>query len=364
MAGIALTAVILFLVWYFREVVAFILVSAVLAIVFRPVVRRLSSFRIGKFRLPRWASAFLTLIMMWAIFITVCSLFIPMVAGKISKLNPNNKEHISKNIEESLREIDEPLNNIKTYLNNFFPMSDSDVSFSSMISETMSRVINSKTVSSAFSSVLNIGLAFIISFFAISFITFFFMKEDGLFFSMVAGLFPDRYHDNVIHALDKITVLLSNYFRGLLAESSILMLVISITMMIVGMKAEDAFVIGLIMGVMNVIPYAGPLIGGIISVFIGIVTPIEGFTVGQKVLVIIIVLMTIKGMDDFILQPALYSSRVKAHPLEVFLVILLAGSAFGMLGMLLAIPSYTVLRVFAKEFFSEVSLVRKLTENV
>ena len=63
-------------------------------------------------------------------------------------------------------------------------------------------------------------------------------------------------------------------------------------------------------------------------------------------------------------QPTLYSERVKAQPLEIFLVILIAGSLAGVIGMLLAIPLYTVLRVFAKEFFSQISLVRKLTEKI
>ena len=96
----------------------------------------------------------------------------------------------------------------------------------------------------------------------------------------------------------------------------------------------------------------------------GIVTPIGGMTVGYTAVVIIGSLLILKGLDDFVLQPTLYSSRVKAHPLEIFLVILIAGSLAGILGMLLAIPSYTVLRVFAKEFFSQFSLVRKLTEKI
>lgn len=93
-------------------------------------------------------------------------------------------------------------------------------------------------------------------------------------------------------------------------------------------------------------------------------TPIEGMTTGHTMLVIAGTLLVIKGFDDFVLQPALYSERVKAHPLEIFLVILIAGSLAGIVGMLLAIPSYTVLRVFAKEFFSQFRLVRKLTEKI
>ena len=100
------------------------------------------------------------------------------------------------------------------------------------------------------------------------------------------------------------------------------------------------------------------------SVFVGIVTPIEGMTVGHTAFVIAGSLLILKGLDDFVLQPTLYSERVKAHPLEIFLVILIAGSLAGILGMLLAIPSYTVLRVFAKEFFSQFRLVRKLTEKI
>ena len=161
-----------------------------------------------------------------------------------------------------------------------------------------------------------------------------------------------------------MTVLLARYFTGILSESLLLTIAVTLVMMAFGMKAADAGFIGLIMGVMNVVPYAGPLIGGVVSVFVGIVSPIEGMSVGHTAFVIAGSLLILKGMDDFILQPTLYSEQVKAHPLEIFLVILIAGSLAGILGMLLAIPSYTVLRVFAKEFFSQFRLVRKLTEKI
>ena len=211
---------------------------------------------------------------------------------------------------------------------------------------------------------VTLAVASVIAFFSISFITFFFLRDDGLFYAMVTALFPDRYQQNVTHALNSVTVLLSRYFRGILAESFLLMLAVSLVMMAFGMRAQDAFFIGLIMGVMNVVPYAGPTIGGAVSVCMGIITPIEGMSIGHTMLVIAGSLLILKGLDDFVLQPTLYSERVKAQPLEIFLVILIAGSLAGVIGMLLAIPLYTVLRVFAKEFFSQISLVRKLTEKI
>ena len=171
-------------------------------------------------------------------------------------------------------------------------------------------------------------------------------------------------YENIERAMSSVSALLKRYFTGILAESCIVMIVVSLTMMLFGMKTQDAFFIGLIMGVMNVVPYAGPLIGGVMSVFMGVINPIEGMTIGHTVFIIAGSLLIIKGFDDFVLQPTLYSERVKAHPLEIFLVILIAGSLAGIVGMLLAIPSYTVLRVFAKEFFSQFRLVQKLTEKI
>ena len=357
LAGLMATALALFLVWYFSSVVIYILVSAVLAIVGRPLVSRIASIRVKERHLPRWFAAFVTLVTMWVIFVAAFSLFVPLVANKVYELSTLDFRSVLKSIEE-------PISRAQEYLSTLFVMPDTKFSLSEVLANSLRKVIDYNTINTAFSSIISIGMNFVIAFFSISFITFFFMKEDGLFYAMVKAIFPDRYQENVARALDKITELLSRYFSGLLAESAIIMTIISIVMVIFGMKVEDAFFIGLIMGVMNVIPYAGPVMGGIASLFVGIVTPICGYSVGATMLIIAMTLLTVKGLDDFVLQPTLYSSRVKAHPLEVFLVILLAGSAAGVVGMLLAIPAYTVLRVFAKEFFSQVSLVKKLTQNV
>ena len=243
-------------------------------------------------------------------------------------------------------------------------MPETQFSLTDTLATTLKDLIDYDTINNAFSSIVSIAISTLITIFSISFITFFFLKEDGLFYAMVKAMFPERLQENVTRALDSITYLLSRYFTGILTESIILMIVISTAMILFGMKTDNALLIGLIMGVMNVVPYAGPLIGGIFSVIVGIITPIEGMSVGHTALVIAGSLLVLKGLDDFVLQPTLYSERVKAHPLEIFLVILIAGSLAGILGMLLAIPSYTVIRVFAKEFFSQFRLVRKLTEKI
>ena len=355
--GAAITAVVLFLMWYFSSIVIYILVSAVLAIMGRPLVARISRGRIGRWRVPRWCGALVTLLVIWIVFAVMCGLFVPLVTNKLYQL-----AHLD--FSTVLTSVEEPLQRIQDYLTHFFSLPETQVSFKDTLISFLQSLINFDTINTAFSSVVSLAVSSVIAFFLISFITFFFLRDDGLFYAMVTALFPDRYQQNVTHALNSVTVLLSRYFRGILAESFLLMLAVSLVMMAFGMRAQDAFFIGLIMGVMNVVPYAGPTIGGAVSVCMGIITPIEGMSIGHTMLVIAGSLLILKGLDDFVLQPTLYSERVKAQPLEIFLVILIAGSLAGVIGMLLAIPLYTVLRVFAKEFFSQISLVRKLPEKI
>ncbi len=357
LVGAVIAAAVLFLVWYFSAIVVYILVSAVLAVLGRPLVHYISDLKIKGWKVSRSLAALATLIVIWVVAALFCSLFVPLVFNKINLLT-------SVDFAAVFNRISEPVSELQRNLQEFFSLPEgAEFSLSDELISTFKQLIDFESINGLFSSVLNIVLSSVIAIFSVSFITFFFLKDEGLFYSMVTSLFPSRYSENITRALDSVTLLLSRYFSGILSESFLLMVAVGGVMMLFGMKMADAAFVGLIMGVMNVVPYAGPLIGGIISVFVGLVNPIHG-DVGYTVMVMIPSLLTLKGLDDFILQPALYSERVKAHPLEIFLVILIAGSVAGILGMLLAIPSYTVIRVFAKEFFSQISLVRKLTENI
>ncbi len=102
---------------------------------------------------------------------------------------------------------------------------------------------------------------------------------------------------------------------------------------------------------MNVIPYVGPLIGCAFALFIGLTTNPD-MSLLSVVIRVLIVLPAVNLADAFLLQPLIYSSSVKAHPLEIFLVILAGATLGGIGGMILAVPSYTILRVFGKEFFT------------
>lgn len=352
--GVAVTAIVLFLLWYFSNVVTYILISAVLAIIGKPMVLLLSKFKIRNIGLPKGIIALITLIAIWAIAIIFFSIFIPLIFNNLNQL-------ASIDATKLIASFREPLDFIQSFLHDFLGINEDSFSITNSITEQLVAIFNINDINTFFTSIIGAISSGVIALFSISFMTFFFLKDDNLFHQMVISIFPSRFEDNVDRALDSISELLIRYFTGIISESIIVMLILSTTLTLFGMRAETAFFAGLIVGVLNVVPYIGPLIGCGICLFIGVLNPIEGMTLLETVTTILGAALFTQAIDNFLLQPILYSNRVKAHPLEIFIVILIAGSMAGVLGMLLAIPSYNVIRVFAKEFFYNLKLVQKLT---
>ena len=357
---IALAVVVGVVLWYFRQATVYVLVSAVLAFVGRPLVRLLCKAHISRFYMPRWLAATITLILLWCVLGGLIAIIVPLVAGKIIDLS-----NLISDSGSSLNVVLEPLQKVQVYITETLglPAVQSETILDDFVKRLL-KFLNYDTVTSVLSSIIGLGSSAVIALFSISFISFFFLKEDGLFSKMVAAIFPDRYSENVYRAITKISVLLSRYFTGLLTESIVISTIIAVVLLIFGMQFENACFIAIVMGMLNVIPYAGPAIGVLVSLFIGIVSPIDGCTIPYTLAVICGVIGVVKGIDDFVLQPTIYSSKVSAHPLEIFIVILMAGSVGQIVGLLVAVPTYTILRVFAKEFLSEVPLVHKLTKEI
>ncbi len=114
------------------------------------------------------------------------------------------------------------------------------------------------------------------------------------------------------------------------------------------------------------IPYVGPWLGGSVAVLMGVATAVT--STGYPVIWLLIVYMVIvialtQVIDNNLVQPMIYSRSVNAHPIEIFLVIFAVGSFAGIAGMILAVPAYTALRVFAREFFYNFGPVRKITSG-
>ena len=263
LATLIIIAAVIAVMGYLWHVVVYIVAAAVLAILGRPFVRIITRFKLFGRNVSRGIAAAITLVIIWIIAGGLLSLFIPLVYNKLYELSTLDWESVAQVVGQTITDVD-------IYLNSRLPM---DVpSLEAMLKARAFELFNADLLKDVAGYLFNIAIAF----FSISFITFFFLREDGLFYRGVALFFPEHYHENVFRALDSITKLLKRYFGGLLGESLILTTVISVVLMLFGMSVRDASVIGLIMGVMNVMPYAGPFIGGLIAVSMSMLTPIDG----------------------------------------------------------------------------------------
>ena len=353
-------AIVLFLLWYFISIVAYVLVSAVLSLIGKPIVEFICKIKIKKWHIPKALGAAIALLTLWFLFILFFRVMIPLVISQINELS-------TVNVPSMLSNFNEPLASIDAFIKEYLPESVKDFSIEGYLVDKISSVVNVSIVTDLFSSTANLLGNLVIAAFSISFITFFFLKDEGLFFEGVTMLFPEKIEKNIKHALSSINNLLRRYFIGIVLQSTGIMLLDTVGLLLVGLPFQTALVIGLFRGILNVIPYVGPIIGTALGLIIGVATNLDmNFATEMMPMLIfmLVVFVSVQLIDNFVFQPIIFSSSVHAHPLEIFIVLLIAGSVGGILGMLLAIPSYTVLRVFAKEFFNNFRVVRKLTEKI
>ena len=347
-------------VWFFRNIVVYILVSGVFSIMGRPLVELFCKIRIKSWSFPRSLSALLTLATIWGFIILFFVIFVPLVTRQINYFSTIDSEKIVQIVAGPINKVE----NLVRAINKDIPH---NITIQDYIVKKVADILNINMIQNFIGSLIGILGNVIIAIFSITFITFFFLKDQRLFYESILMWVPDKYVENVTRALNSIKNLLTRYFIGIVIQSTCIMILVTIGMTIAGIDFQQALVMGLIIGILNVIPYAGPWIGLAIAITMGVASHINQditTVVVPLVTYMIIVEVITHLIDNIIFQPVIFSNSVRAHPLEVFIVVLAAGFAAGIPGMILGIPAYTVLRVLAREFFYNFKAVQKITSGL
>lgn len=352
----ALVAVAL-ICWYFRHIVIYLAVAAVLSLIGRPLRRWLEKLHVKNVKVPCWLASLITLIFLFIVFFSVFLLIAPL-AGQITRVFTTL----------NLDTVAGPLSGLNNWIKEVFPKVGPDFRIEVLAMEQLVDLVNVTTVSSFVSSISTLIADVAISLFSIFFITYFCIYQEGLITEAVAAIVPKKLEQKVITTSKEVSTLLSRYFIGILIESVCIMLLNGLGLTLLAkMEVGTAVIVAVLTGIINVVPYLGPLAGEVLAVMMALVTRSSaGFngSLGVFLLVVLIVCLTTQLIDNYVFQPVIYSSSVKAHPLEIFLVILMAAHVWGVIGMLVAVPGYTVLRVIAGEFFSEYRFVQILTQKI
>ena len=357
-------AIILGLCWFFRDIIAYILAAVVVSLIAKPLVKAMKKVSIKGKHAPDWLLAALALILVLACFLTFAYIVVPIAGGIIKNISLGN-------IETSLKSIAGPLADLNTFLTQTFPRLGEDFRIEVAVVQEMQHMFNFSQFSSLIGSAASFFTSLAIGLFSVVFISFFFIKDDGLFTEIVCALVPDKHEETTEKALSDIGHLLSRYFIGVLLEVIGVALINFIGLSLIARLGVNAALgIAVITGILNVIPYVGPLIGVVTGTMLGLIIKYSslvplGLDVGFLAFtaILIAILFFTQLVDNFVYQPLIYSTSIKAKPLEIFIVLLMVGYIGGPLAMIIAIPSYTVVRVIAFRFFGHIKAIKRLIPN-
>jgi predicted PurR-regulated permease PerM len=338
-----------FFLYKIQSVIVYIAIAAVLSLIGRPIVRFLKS----KLKFKNTFAVVVTMMALISLFVGLVRMFIPLIVEQGHNLSLLNIEQLQDNIENLYYQVTE-----------YFAINQIDVEQSLKESNLLSK-IDYSVIPDFLNSVVSGFGSFSIGLFSVLFIAFFLLKDSQLLEQGILMFVPDSKETRSIKSFDKIKDLLSRYFVGLILQILILFVIYTIVLLIFGIN--NAIVIAFLCALLNLIPYVGPLVSALLMVMLTMSSNLtESFSevILPKTIYVMIGFIIAQLVDNFFSQPFIFSKSVKSHPLEIFLVIIIAGLLFGVVGLIIAIPTYTAIKVILKEFLSENKIVKQLTKDL
>lgn len=346
LVGIAL---ILYFLYKIQSVIVYILIAAVFSLVGRPIViflRRRLKFR-------NIIAVVTTMLVLVGVFVGIISLLIPLLVEQGQNLSLLDIDQLQTNIEELYKASI-----------NYLELQHIDAEAAIKDSKILSS-LDYSIIPNFLNNIASVLGSFSIGLMSVLFITFFFLKDSNLFQQGIMTFVPDGKETKLKRSFTKISDLLSRYFVGLFFQIFILFIIYTIGLLLIGVK--NAIVIAFLCALINIIPYLGPLIGGVLMLLLVMTNNInDSFNevILPNIFYTLIIITFAQLIDNFFSQPYIFSKSVKSHPLEIFLIIIISGLLFGVVGMIVAVPSYTAIKVILKEFLSDNKVVKKLTQGL
>jgi predicted PurR-regulated permease PerM len=340
------------LCWYFSDIVTYLLLAWVLSMLGRPLMTFFQKMRIGKLKIGPSTAALLTLLVFYMVLAGLLFMFVPTIVSQARNLADVDYQALGEKLRVPFAELDVQVHRLG--------LLENGVSLADKTQEVLSNWFKPTLLGDFLGMAGNV----VVTLTAVSFILFFFLKDNNLFTDILHALVPNELEKKVLLAVDDSTEVLTRYFVGLIIQVACFSLSVSIILWILGVN--NSLLVGAFGGIFNVIPYVGPIMGGVFGCFITLTSHVNAdFAIIWPLLVKVIAAFAItQFIDNNFLGPLIFSKSVQAHPLEIFIVTLAAAKIGGVLGMVLGIPIYTVLRVIARVFFGRLKVVQRLTEHL
>lgn len=349
-------AILIASLYYLTTLWVYVVISVILAFIGTPMLNALLRLRFMQYSWGRSVGALIVLSGFIGLLVAILALLIPMVTAQlqiIAQIDPNRV----------LLSLEQEFNRLAAQAKaaGLWPSAQQ---WEGLMEQGLGWV-SASDLGNYFGSLVGMTVDLLVAGFSIFFMSFYLLRDAGLAGNVVRAFTPDHRLAAMQQAMHDSRVLLSRYFTGLLIQMGVVAMLVAGGLYLLGV--DYALTLGLMAGIFNLIPYIGPYIGGSLGLFIALTAELnQGADMhlvwyAAKVLGVFV---AVQLTDNLLLQPIIFSKSVQAHPLEIFLVVLVAGSLFGLPGMLAAIPVYTIARVVARHFWADKKWVRELTKGM
>lgn len=346
---LAAVALGLYLVYELQTVILYIFVALILALIGKPIAR----FFRTRLKFPNTLATIVTLFIFLCFVGLFIYMFVPLISSQGKSLSALSPAEMQQRGELLWTQF-------SGFLESYGIDSEKLAAKSGVASK-----INFDFIPDFLNKVLGAVSGFSVGLASVMFITFFFIKDRVMFMNAAKKFIPQSHEEPVLNSVEKINDLLSRYFLGLVLQLGIIFVMYLIVLLIFGI--DNPLIIAFICGILNIIPYVGPVIASLLAAVLTMISHIGNDFRTETLPVTIYILIAfsvVQFIDNNFSQPIIFSKSTNSHPLEIFLVILAAGFLFGIFGMVMAVPLYTALKVIAKEFFPENKFVQLLTRRL
>lgn len=346
--AILLIGISLFIIQKISTVLIYIIIASILTLIASPIVNFLKS----KLKFKNTLAVTSTLLLFILLLIGFILLFVPLIISQVKKLSLLDIVSLKQNYSHVMEQLTNYLSNYNINLSK------------ALYSLTFFKDIDFNIIPHFLNGMINALGNFSIGLVSVLFISFFLLKDKSYYFKSIKSLLPISNKYKIIEAIHKSLNLLTRYFIGLLIQLFIVFILYFIVLLIFGV--DNAFIIALLCAILNIVPYIGPIIGTILAAILTMISNIQGdfsTEIIPTTIYVFIGFLIVQFIDNNFSQPIIFSKSTDSHPLQIFLVILIAGYLFGITGMIIAVPCYTVLKVIAKEFFPDNTFVKLLTKS-
>lgn len=327
------------------NLVLFLILALILSYVLDPIVNWLQRNHI-----PRTLAITITLSAVILIFVYASTTVVPILTEQMvqlaKQLDIKNIELITTRIESQLRtEFD------------FIP----DGFLQENLSQLLNSLFNFEQFSLVFGNLVGVFTEIFFGVLVVPFATFFFLKDGAKIRRDLLQLIPNKYFETSLTLIDKIENRLGLYFRSVLLQSFLVAGSSWATLSVAGL--DNSLSVGIAIGLANTIPYFGPIIGYILSVIISILETGDF----SLVLFCLLAILIVQVLDNIVFQPLLFSRSADMHPVAILFIILIGAEIAGILGMLIAIPLATIIRITVLQItwsFKNYQIFNKETEPI